>query len=197
MVTARLESNLQMVHFSNLQPNLFKVELISVTLVSGTQNYSIPSRVVMILDAYVSTNFGTAQQTDRYVSPISRTEFASLANKASPGQPSQYWFQRTPPNQLVSMYPVPDASGPYTLNYYACSQMQDTNLAGGETPDIPYLWLDAYVSGLAYRFARVYKPELETVRKADAKEAWDIAAAQNTENVSFSLSPQLSSYFRR
>lgn len=95
------------------------------------------------------------------------------------------------------MWPVPDQTGTFTLNYYACTQVQDTNLAGGETPDIPYLWLDAYIAGMAHRFARVYKPELEAMRKADAKEAWTIAATQNVENTPTVLAPQISGYYRR
>lgn len=197
MNTARMESNLQMVHFSNLQPNLWKVELISVTMVNGTAVYNIPSRVVMILDAWITTNQGQSFASDIYITPVSRTEYASFSNKQTPGRPTCFWFQRTIPAQTITMWPVPDSTGPYTLNYYACSQVQDTNLAGGEKPDIPLLWLDAYVAGMAHRFARVYKPELEAVRKTDAKEAWDIAASQNTENVAISLTPSISSYYRR
>lgn len=197
MVTARMESNLQMVHFSNLQPNLWKVELISVPMVSGTAIYSIPSRIVMILDAWITVDQGQSSASDLYITPVSRTEYASFSNKSTPGRPTCFWFERTIPVQTVTMWPVPNISGLYTLNYYACSQVQDTNLAGGETPDIPFLWLDAYVAGMAHRFARVYKPELEAVRKADAKEAWDIAASQGTENVSVTFSPTISSYYRR
>lgn len=186
-----------MVHFSNLQPNLWKVELITVPLVQGQLLYQIPSRVVMILDAWVTVN-ATAPTSaqDLYITPVSRTEYASFSNKNTPGRPTCFWFQRTIPAQTVSMWPVPN-TGNYILSYYACSQVQDTGLGGGETPDIPYLWLDAYVAGMSHRVARVYKPELEAIRKADAKEAWDIAAAQNTENVPTTLAPTISTYYRR
>lgn len=195
--TAFFESNLLMAQFSNLQPNLFKVTQTSVNMVSGTASYPVPSNVVMILDAWISTNFGSAQQSDIYITPVSRTEYASYANKSTPGRPTSYWFQRTPPAQTITMWPVPDASGPYVLNYYACLQMQDSALPSGQTPDLPYLWLDAYVSGMAHRLARVYKPELEAVRKADAGEAWKIASTQNVENVPLSLAPTIRAYYRR
>lgn len=196
LVCAREEMNLLFVEWSNKQVNLFEVELISVPLINGTSVYTVPAKVVMILDAYVSQNFGTPQQTDRYISPLSRTEFASLANKSNPGQPSQFWFNRLIA-PTVTMYPVPDASGPYVLNYYACTQMQDANLPGGETPDIPYRWLDAFISGLAHRLSRPYAPDLEEKRGKDAKEAWAIAATQDVENVSFSLAPSIQNYYRR
>lgn len=197
MNTALFESNFLMAHFSNLQPNLWKVTQTSVNMVNGTSTYSVPSNVVMILDAWISTNSGTSQQTDLYITPVSRTEYASYANKQTPGRPTSFWFDRTPPAQNIIMWPVPDASGPYVLNYYACLQMQDSGFPGGQTPDVPFLWLDAYVAGLAHRFARVYKPDLEAVRKADALEAWKIAATQNTENVSLAIMPTIRTYYRR
>lgn len=197
MNTALNESNFLMSSFSNLQPNLWKVVLNSIAMVATTATYSIPNNVVMILDAYISLNEGSTNQTDLYITPVSRTEYASYANKQTPGRPTSFWFDRVQPAQTITMWPVPDANGPYTLNYYACLQMQDSTLPGGVTPDLPFLWLDAYVAGLAHRFARVYKPELEAVRKADAKEAWTVAATQGTENVALAVSPSLRQYFRR
>jgi hypothetical protein len=197
MNTALFESNFLMAQFSNLQPNLWKVQQNSIAMIAGTGSYSIPTNVVMILDAWISTNSGQSNQTDLYITPISRTEWASYANKQTQGRPTSFWFDRIPPSQLIYPWPVPDSSGPYVLNYYACLQMQDSGLPGGQTPDIPFLWLDAYVAGLAHRFARVYKPELESVRKTDAMEAWKIAATQNTENVALSIAPNISTYYRR
>jgi hypothetical protein len=62
--------------------------------------------------------------------------------------------------------------------------------------EIPYLWFDAFVAGLAYRLARIYNPQLEQIRKADAEEAWQQAASQNVENVDLYISPGLAFYFR-
>ena len=196
MITARREVNLLLVEWANKQVNLFKVEQNSIPMVSGTATYAIPAKTVMILDAVITTNPGTAQATDLYVTPISRTEFVSLSNKLTPGRPTVYWFDRLI-NPVLYPWPVPDSSGPYAFTYWACVQMQDANLAGGETFDLPYLWLDAMVSGLAHRLSRVYAPDLEQLRKADAMEAWQIAAAQNTENVPLYLAPSLSTYYRR
>lgn len=196
MGSSRRELNLLMVQFSNLQPNLWKVELDTVNLVSPTPTYTLPPQTVMILDAYLSLNTGTSQETDIYLTPMSRTQYATIANKTTTGQPTSYWLDRLP-TPTVTFWPVPDNGGPYVFNYYACVQMQDANLPSGETPDVPYLWLDALVAGLSHRMARIYKPELEPMRKTDAKEAWDIAAAQNTEYVPFTLAPSIGSYYRR
>lgn len=189
--------NLLFSAWANSQVNLFKVVLNSVPLTNGVATYAVPNNVVMILDAWITKNSGTQQATDLYISPISRTEYATISNKQTPGQSTQFWFDRTPPAQTITMYPVPDSSGPYVLNYYACIQMQDLNLPGGETPDLPYRWLDAFVSGLAHRLARIYAPALEEIREKDAIKAWATAAAQDTENLGLSLIPTMGVYYRR
>ena len=52
------------------------------------------------------------------------------------------------------------------------------------------------MAGLAHRLARIWQPGVEAQRKADADEAWAIAAAQDTENAPVTIAPRLSSYFR-
>ncbi len=195
MFNARQEMNYLLVELGNLQPNLWEIQQNSINLVSGTATYSIPTNTVMILDAWLTQNSGTTSQTDRYISPISRSEWASLANKNTPGQPSQYWFDRLV-SPTITTYPVTNQSG-LILNYFSCVRMQDANLAGGETMDIQYLWIDCVVAGLAYRLSRIYAPQLEDKREKDYDKAWQKAAAQNTEGVGLSLSPAIRTYYRR
>lgn len=201
MLNARNELNFLLSSWSNKQVNLFKVEALSIPLVQGTATYSVPGRVVMILDAYRSLNNATANQSDNYVTPMSRTEYASLSNKFNQAPPVQYWFDRLIA-PTVTFYPVPDGNGPYVFNYYACVQMQDASLPSGETPDLPYRWYDALVSGLAHRFSRIYPPAgvdalaFETKREADADKAWGIAATQDVENVPMTLAPGIGGYYR-
>lgn len=196
MSSARRELNFLMAAFSNMTPNLWKVELDTIDLVENIPTYSIPAKVVMILDSYRSINSGTSNQTNIYTTPISRTEYASYATPQTPGPPTVFWFDRTI-SPTVTFYPTPDGGGPYVWNYYACVQIQDANLPGGETPDVPYLWLDALVAGLAHRLSRIYAPPLEQIRKMDAQEAWAMAAAQNTENTNMSIQPAIGAYYRR
>jgi hypothetical protein len=192
--TARNEINLMFAEWSNKQVNIWKTEKIQITLVSGTATYTIPTRVVMMLDTYLTLNDGLTTQIDRYITPISRTEWASYASKFTPGLPTSYFYERLIAPQ-ATFWPVINTTG-YVINYYACTQVQDAALTGGETPDIPYLWTDAFVAGLAHRLSRTYATELEQVRKADAMEAWTIAATQNTENVPVRILPNISGYYR-
>ena len=195
MVHAQREMNLLLVELGNLQPNLWEVQQNSINLVSGTATYSVPDNTVMILDMWLTKNSGATSQTDRYITPMSRSEYASLANKNTPGQPTQYWFDRLISPTLTT-YPVTNQTG-LVLNYFSCIRMQDAHLAGGETMDIQYLFLDCIVAGLAFRLSRIYAPQLEEKREKDYDKAWKICAAQNTENVPLSLSPQLMRYYRR
>jgi hypothetical protein len=195
-ITARRELNDLFVELSNRGVNLWKVELDTISLVQGTLTYSLPSQTVVILDAYISLNYGTTSQTDTYVTPMSRTQYASIADKYTQGRPTTYWMDRLI-NPSVTMWPVPDAGGPYTFAYYNLAQLQDANLPGGETPDLPYRWLGVLMTGLAVRLARVYAPALLDARKADFADAWQWAAEQDVENAPTSFAPNISQYYRR
>lgn len=192
--SARVEMNLLLTEWSNKQVNLWKVELVTVTLVDGTAVYDVPSRVVMILDAYLTQNNGETTQSDIYITPISRTDYASYASKFTAGTPTVYWFDRQI-SPTMTTWPVINSTG-YVINYYACSQVQDAALTGGQTPDIPYLWNDAFVAGLAHRLSRIYAPTLEAQREKDAMAAWAIAATQNVENTPIKMQPNIGRYYR-
>lgn len=189
-----MELNLLLVRMSNLQPNLWTVDLQTMPLVQGTTSYSLPAETVMITNAYIRTGSGTSTN-DRLIFPISQTDYAAIVNKNAQGFPSQFWFDRLI-SPTIYFYLTPDGNGPYTLYYYRVRQIQDATVAGGINVEVPYLWLDALAAGLAHRLARVFAPQLEAVRKADADEAWSIAATQNTENVALYIAPGVGSYFR-
>jgi len=197
MATARRELNLLLAEAANKQVNLWKVDLVSVSLSVAQATYAVDAKTVMILDAWITQNDTTpTSANDLYITPVSRTQYASFSNKTTPGRPTSYWFDRLI-SPTITLWPVPNVSG-YTLKYYRCIQMQDANLTGGETPDVPYLWLDWFIAGLAHRLSRSYAPiEVEQLRKADAVEAWNVAAAQNVENTPLTMSPTISTYYRR
>lgn len=194
MVDARIQLNLLFSDWSNQQPNLWEVDLVEVPLIQGTATYAVDAKTVMILDAYIRRGSG-ASQNDRLILPISRDEYASYTNKDTQGFSSVFWFNRQI-NPTVTLWEVPDATSTYTLRYYRVTQMQDANLTGGETPDIPYRWLNAVVRGLAFHLAEIYAPERAAERETQAVKAWNKAATQDTENVAMAVQPMLDGYFR-
>jgi hypothetical protein len=196
MESAKMATNLMLSRWANQGVNLWAVELVpTITLIEGQATYSVDSNTVMVLDAYVTTiNGGT--NTDRIILPISRTEYASYPNKEQQGFPTVYWFDRLI-SPTISLWPVPDGSGnPGTLSYYKVRQIQDANIAGGENVEIPYRWYEAFATGLAYRLSQTWAPQSAAMLKAVADEAYEIAAAQDTEYASMYISPQINGYFR-
>lgn len=192
LADARMEANLLLAKMSDQQPNLWAVDLLNIPLVQGTAVYTVPPETAMILDVFI--RYGTPS-TDRSIYPISRSEYATYPEKNLQSFPTVFWFDRLIA-PTITMWPVPDGNGPYTLYYYRVRQIQDAEYANAQNIEIPYLWLDAFTAGLAARLARIYAPSMEGQRKMDADEAWALAAKQDTENVNLVFSPGLSSYFR-
>tara|TARA_R110000868_G_scaffold102621_4_gene282663 strand:+ start:2425 stop:3117 length:693 start_codon:yes stop_codon:yes gene_type:complete len=195
MQSARMASNMLLSRFSNQGVNLWKVDLVTVALVTGQATYTVDANTVVILDAYV-TNDQTGENIDRIIMPISRTEYASYPNKEQQGFPTVFWFDRLL-SPTVTLWPVPNVdNGPSTLSYYRVTQIQDSNLSSGQTVDIPYLWMEAFAYGLAARLAQIWAPDKVALLKPFADEAYQIAADQNVEQAATYISPMVSGYFR-
>lgn len=192
---ARVSANLVLSEWSGLQPNLWEVGLQTSPLIQGTDTYSVDAETVMILDMYITTSVSGASN-DRYILPISRTEYASYPNKTQQGFPTVYWFDRLI-SPTITLWPVPDGNGPYVMNYYSVRQTQDATLSGGKTVEIPYRWLDAFAAALAWRLSEKYAPQLEIRMQQKSDRAWTLAATQDTENVPLYIIPGLSGYYSR
>jgi hypothetical protein len=173
--------------------NLWKVDLVTVPLVQGTATYTVDASTITILDAYITTTTAGAS-TNRIILPISRTEYASYPTPTQQGFPSVFWFDRLL-SPTITLYQVPDGTQT-SLSYYRLRQIQDANFTGGQQVEIPYYFLEAFTFGLAARLALIWKPEKAAVIKAEADEAYQIAATQNVENSAIYISPMLAGYYR-
>ncbi len=187
---AFLETNLMQQAWVDDGLTLWTVDLQTINLVVGTATYPVPVNTVMILDLYIEVSGGQ----NRLIYPFSRTDYASLANPSEPGVPTSYWFNRIL-SPTVTFWPVPTAEATIA-QYYRYTQIQDAVLQNGGTANIPFMWMDAFVAGLAHRLSRIYAPALEDKRKADYDTAYALAAKQGTENVPLMITPGLISYFR-
>ena len=195
MQSARMASNMLLSRWANQGVNLWKVDLVTVALVTGQATYTVDANTVVMLDAYV-TNDQTGENIDRIIMPVSRTEYASYPNKEQQGFPTVFWFDRLL-SPTVTLWPVPNVdNGPSTLSYYRVMQIQDSNLSSGQTVDIPYLWMEAFAYGLATRLSQIWAPDKLALLKPFADEAYAIAAEQNIETAQQYISPMISGYFR-
>lgn len=195
MESARMAANMLLSRWANLVPNLWAVDLITESLVDGQRTYDVDPSTVMILDAYVRSNADVDNPVDRIILPVSRTEYASYPNKEQQGQPTVFWFDRLI-SPTITLWPVPDGQTYNVLRYYRVRRIQDANLANGETVEIPAIWLEAFADGLTYRLARIWAPQMAVALKAQADESYEIAAAQNTENVQIFVAPMTNRYWR-
>lgn len=195
MEAARMATNMMLSRWSNQGVNLWKVDLVTVPLVQGQTTYSVDSKTVMILDAYMVIDNGLSNPIDRIISPISRTEYASYPNKEQQGFTTTFWFDRLL-SPTVTLWPVPDGSSAQYLKYYRVVRLEDAAFTNGQTVDIPYLWFEAFADGLAYRLARVWNPPMAPGLKMLADESYNIAASQNIEQAQQYISPQISGYYR-
>ena len=193
MSDARDEANLLQVKFVNEGVLLWKQILTSFTMVPGTATYSVAPNTVMILDLYISPN-SPGGGSNRLLMPFSRTDLASLANPTEQGFPTSFFFLRVV-NPTITFWPVPDNNTTYQCSFWSYIQIEDAISSQGGNADLQYLFLDAYVAGLAHRLARMYAPALEAQRKADADEAFALAMKQNVENVPIFITPALENYF--
>lgn len=167
--------------------------VISSTTPAAT--YSVNPSTVVILDAYMGIVPASGPEIDRIIMPISRTEYASYPNKTQTGFSTTFWFDRLI-SPTVTLWPAPDGSSAQVLKYYRVTQIEDSNFSGGQTVDIPYLWLEAFADGLAYRLAKVWNPQIAPALKGVADETYSIASRQNVESAQQYISPQVIGYYR-
>ena len=167
----------------------------TITSQTPAATYSVDPNTVVLLDAYVTTTQSTSQPIDRIILPVSRTEYASYPNKEQTGFPTVFWFDRLISPQ-VTLWPVPDGTSSQYFKYYRVRQIQDANYSGGQTVEIPYLWLEAFAYNLALRLAIIWNAQKAVLIKPLADEAYQIAAEQNVETAQQYISPQISGYFR-
>ena len=195
MQSARMASNMMLARWANQGVNLWAVDLIETTLVEGQSTYNVDANTVMILDAYMRIDDGSTDPIDRIILPVSRSEYANYPNKDQQGFTTVFWFDRLIA-PTITLWPVPDGSSAQYLRYYRVRRIQDSEFSNGQNVEIPYLWLEAFATGLAERLALVWHPEKFPMLKAEAAESYRIAADQNVENAQFYIAPSLGNYWR-
>jgi hypothetical protein len=188
---AAMEANLLQSEWSNNQVNLWTVDLQSIPLVPGQAKYDVDPATVMILGTWISTN--NNPENDRIIISLDRDTYAAFPDKTTPGSPSQYWYdaQILP---TITLWQPPDDAEPRVLKFYRARQIQDALLPDGLEPEVPYRFLDAYVSGLAWRVAVHHAPAAAGGLKTLAKEAFDLAKNRDIEKSSLRIVPAMSIY---
>lgn len=145
--------------------------------------------------ANVAGQAPNAQPFDRIMTPISRNDYAALPNKLIQQPPTQFWFNRQAFQPQVSVYPVPDQNGPYSMLAYNVTQLENAGLTGADKPDIPYRFLEALCADTAAHFSMKWAPDRAEELVAYAGMVWVEAASEDRERVSAFMQPDMSGYF--
>ena len=186
--SSRRSLNLLFSEWGNRGVHLWKVELKNQLLTAGTITYSTPQDCSDVLEAYVSTTETVTSSTnDISLNKIDRSAYAGLPNKGQTGQPSQYYVNRQT-NPTISLYLAPDCVTYTYLKYYYIQRIQD---AGSYTnqADLPYRFLPAMVSGLAFYIAQKYAPERIQDLKLLYEDEMQRALEEDSQRTSVYISP--------
>ena len=190
--TARRSMNLLTIEWQNRGINMWTIDSGTVSLVSGTSQYTLPTDTIDLLEQSIRTNAGdTNTQSDINISRISVSTYASIPNKLSQGRPIQIWIERLVDAPRVNVWPVPD-SNDYTLVYWRMRRVEDAG-GGVETADMNFRFLPCLVAGLAYQIA-MKSPDLAprvSMLKAEYESQFILAAGEDREKASVRFVPRV------
>ena len=189
--TARRSMNLLTIEWQNRGINLWTVDSGTVSLTTGTSQYTLPADTIDLLEQVIRTDSGnTTKQSDLNISRISVSTYASIPNKLTRGRPIQLWIERLVDAPRINIWPVPD-SNDYTLVYYSLRRIQDAG-NGAETADMNFRFLPCLVAGLAHGIA-MKDPELAPriqMLKAEYEAQFELAAGEDREKTSVRFVPR-------
>lgn len=192
--TARRSLNLLTLEWANRGLNLFTVESGTEALVAGTASYTLPAGTIDIIEHQLRTGTGTTQQ-DTFLTRVSVSTYAQLANKALRARPTQIYVDRGAAATTVTLWPVPDSAQTYTLLYYRLKYIDGLASGVGSTmTTVPPRFVPALVAGLAYYIAGK-KPEAEMRvprLQMEYREQYDLAAGEDRDRSSLQLVPGFS-----
>ena len=185
--TARRSVNLMLAEWANRGLNQWTIEQATQTVTQGTNDYSLNSNVIDILDCSLRrTVSGTT--TDLQMSRISRSEYLNIPNKASQSRPSQFFLDKlTTP--VLKIWPAPENSTDI-LVFNKLVRMDDAD-AATNTMDMPFRFYPCFVAGLAYYISMKKSPERTGMLKEIYEEEFERAMSQDEDRASFRIAPYL------
>lgn len=192
--SARRSANLIAAEWANRGLNLWTVETKTLTLIPGQASYLLDADTIDVLEGSRRITIA-GQQSDLWMSPMSMSTYQQQTNKLSSGQPLQYFVQRDTAAPTVIFWPVPDSLIPYQFVYHRLRRIQDINNIGN-TPDMPFRFIPAFISGLAFYTGRKNPKALAEAGvqlgdlKADYEEQFLRAANEDSQRVSVFLVPR-------
>jgi len=145
-VTARRSMNIMFADWSNRGIQMWEVTKVELTLTEGTNEYTLNSYDIDVLDAYVERTV-SGIVTDYPLDRIDRNEYVGIPNKATKARSTEFWLERKK-SPVIHLYPTPENSTD-KLIYYVWRTIEDAAASLNDV-DIPTRFMPCLVSGLAY-----------------------------------------------
>lgn len=197
---ARRSLNILFQEWANRGLHYWEVNNNSITLVSGQSVYTMyrstadgtsDATAVYGVDDILEASYRNSSSVDSPLTKISRSEYQSLSNKTSTGQPTQYFVQRFIDKVTITLYLTPGSTeAGNTINYYYVKRIQD---AGDYTndADVPYRFVPCMIAGLAYYLAVKFAPERIQTLKMLYEDELQRALQEDGSSSSSYISPKV------
>jgi len=137
-------------------------------------------------------NMWTIEQGQQVLTPGTVSTYSSIPNKLQQARPIQIWINRQGPAPQFTVWPTPDNSQTYTLVYWRLRRIQDAGAGGTYTQDVPFRFIPALVSGLAYYLSMKIPGAMERMQvlKEQYDMAWDLASSEDRDKSAVRFVPR-------
>jgi len=178
--SARRSLNLLFSEWANRGINYWAVSNNTLSLTSGTSNYTLPAGTIDIIDAVIRED-----DTDQMINRVSIAEYNQIPNKTETGKPNQYMIDRQYTPQIY-FWQVPDAS--YSMVYWAVNQLDDVTLSNQDA-DVPYRWTDCICAGLAAKLSLKYASDRYQLLNDVYEKSFSFASSADNDGVNLRIQP--------
>lgn len=187
LVSAKRSINLMLAEWANRGLNQWTIEQTTQTVTKGTNQYTLNSNVIDILDCSIRRDTdGT--NLDLQMSKISRSEYLNIPTKSTEARPTQFFLDKQV-SPVLNIWPTPENSTD-VLVFNKLVRMDDADTATN-TMDMPFRFFPCFAAGLAYYIAIKKAPERVVMLKQMYEDEFERALSQDEDSASFRIAPYL------
>lgn len=151
ILSALQSINFLVSEWETLPIKLWRVIESTQALTAGEETYELPVGAQEVLRMMLRRS-----NVDTEVLRKSRDDYLLLPNKTDQGRPDRYCLDRsTIDHPMIHLWPVPENSTDVLVMHYM-RRIEDPGSPGSQ-PNIPFQFREAFVAGLAAKFAAKWK----------------------------------------
>ena len=185
--TAKRSINIMLAEWANRGLNQWTIEQTTQTVIQGTNQYTLNSNVIDILDCSIRRNTDGAN-LDLQMSKISRSEYLNIPTKSTEARPTQFFLDKQV-SPVLNIWPTPENSTD-VLVFNKLVRMDDADTATN-TMDMPFRFFPCFAAGLAYYIAIKKAPDRVVMLKQMYEDEFERALSQDEDSSSFRIAPYL------